>query len=178
MSANKKRVLCLGLLIFVSFIHTPIYNETFNNTITFNGTNTLILKADDVCGSNPLDYIRMIIPTFKTEKFNRTTECIITAFDRSHEAEASSMIISMTTDCYHARMLIYNFGISNEYKRVFTMNSGIELIAAPQGIPDFARTFQRHNKGFKPFVITDAISRGCETAYWADPSIKGIMYER
>lgn len=172
MSSNNKRFFCLGLLVIVCFIHVPTYNETFDSIIVFNSTKTRILKSDDVCGENPLDYIQMVIPTFETKKSNRTSECIITAFDRSHEAEASSMIISMTTDCYHARMLIYDFGISSEYKRVFTMNNGIELMEAPQEIPHFARIFERSNKGFKPFVIADAISRGCEIAYWADASTR------
>ena len=170
---------------FTVFIYTPVYNETFKDTIIFNGSTTHIDKADNICGETPLNYIRSIIPEFRTKKINRTAECIITAFDRSHEAEASSMIISMTQDCYRARLLIYDFGISNEYTSVFVANHYIELISVPQVIPDFARTFERHNKGFKPFVIADAIARGCETVYWADASTRsnglctnGVLFEK
>ncbi len=71
------------------------------------------------------------------------------------------MMMSLKPHCHRARFLIYNLGVSKSVRDVLETASFVELIDPPAAMPDFARKFDRHNKGFKPIVIADAISRGC-----------------
>jgi len=137
-----------------------------NETSTFE-------KADRICGADPAAYIRVVLPRFQAKgSSSKSSQCIISAFDESHEKEGFQMIFSMKSSCRSARMLVYDMGMSQQASRLLGTECHVELLEPPSVMPEFARKFERHNKGFKPLVIADAISRGCLTGYWADTSTR------
>ena len=152
-----------------------LYNEYQKNMSVMysKGRGAWTMKADAVCGANPLTYISMVSPPFQVNAPRaRSTKCVITAFDQSHERQAMQMILSMVSSCRRSRLLVYDFGMTRKTKDLLRTGNILELLEPPAVMPDYARSFERYNKGFKPLIVADAISRGCRIAFWADASTR------